>query len=260
MPWGRCDDGFYDHAKVRALAPRTKLAAIGLYWRTISFCNRQLNDGRMTADAVEFLDGTTALADELVRVGLWDRDRWGLRVHDYLAFNKSRDQVLRERGIRSEAGKLGGIASGKQRRSKREPKPKQVASQLLEPPSRPSSSLRSEDSQSQPEIGRARNGLPHVDVETAQLGEQLTGHTFLQAGHAQQTELDRLIEDHGAGDVRQAMKTYAASNGGHTSWRQLVWGSMKVLEPINAPRPPSPREEREDVIRRAEERARGSQA
>lgn len=157
MPWGKCDDGFYDHPKVRALTPRIRLAACGLYWRAISFCNRQLSDGFLTPIDVAFLDGTMTLTNELVRVGLWDQGRNGLRVHDYLTFNKGREQVLRERGLRAEAGHLGGLASGKQRRSKREPNPKQRASQLLEPPSRPSSSKNPVRSLGRTRAGEARD-------------------------------------------------------------------------------------------------------
>ena len=133
MPWGRCDDSFYDHPKVRRLSPAMRLAACGLYWRAISFCNRHLTDGRLGIEDVEFLDGTPDLAAELVRVGLWD-DRSGLRVHDYLTFNKSRAQVLKERRIKAKAGQAGGVASG---RSRREANAKQGASGLVELPSRP---------------------------------------------------------------------------------------------------------------------------
>jgi hypothetical protein len=133
MPWGRCDDSFYDHPKVRRLVAEHRLAACGLYWRAISFCNRHLTDGRLAPEDVEFLDGTPVLVAELVRVGLWD-ERGGLRVHDYLTFNKSKAQVLKERRAKAKAGQAGGVASG---RSRREANPKHGASVLVEHPSRP---------------------------------------------------------------------------------------------------------------------------
>lgn len=134
MPWGRCDDSFYDHPKVRRLVAESRLAACGLYWRAISFCNRHLTDGRLAPEDVEFLDGTVDLAAELVRVALWDEVRGGYRIHDYLTFNKSRAQVLKERKAKAKAGQAGGVASG---RSRRGANAKQSASSLVELPSRP---------------------------------------------------------------------------------------------------------------------------
>jgi hypothetical protein len=133
MPWGRCDDSFYDHPKVRRMDAAIRNEACGLYWRAISFCNRHLTDGRLTPEDVVFLDGSPASARELVRVGLWD-ERGGIRVHDYLTFNKSKAQVLRERKAKAKAGQAGGLASG---RSRREANTKQSASVLVEHPSRP---------------------------------------------------------------------------------------------------------------------------
>jgi hypothetical protein len=98
MPWGRCDDTFWQHAKVLALQDRHRLAAVGLYWSAISWSNDRLADGHVSLATARILSGSRALADELVRVRLWEgAARDGYRIHDYLDFNRSRVQVEEER-------------------------------------------------------------------------------------------------------------------------------------------------------------------
>lgn len=81
-------------------------------------------------------------------------------------------------------------------------------------------------------LARAREeGLPHIDEATSKLVEQLTGRTILQGGHKQLTELDRLVEDHGAEKVQDALRTVAKGHDRLTA-RQLVWPAMKLLEPM----------------------------
>lgn len=116
MPWGRIDDTHYDHGKVLAIPRRIRNAADGLYWRAISRCNRTLSDGWLTDGDLVLLDAEAPQVNALVASGLWERTADGrLRVHDYLVFNKSRKEVLRERKVRSDAGRAGGIASGRTR-------------------------------------------------------------------------------------------------------------------------------------------------
>lgn len=109
MPWGRLDDSLYDHPKLDDL-PGTeealegipgdgmvRLAAVGLWARSISWCNRFLTDGKVPRDRIVKLDGSRELADLLVRVGLFERCSGGYQVHDFLQFNDSRDVVLERR-------------------------------------------------------------------------------------------------------------------------------------------------------------------
>lgn len=166
MPWGRCDDSFYDHPKVRALRAESGLAACGLYWKAISFSNRHLTDGRLTPDDVTFLGGTTDLADELVRVRLWQRAGRAYTIHDFDRFNDTRDAVLERRAKRAEAGRLGGLASGRTRQANGKQELhgrfKQTEAAGVEPPSRPVPSS-SHDSESRPRPSRGgehgRRGL-----------------------------------------------------------------------------------------------------
>ena len=108
MPWGKVDDQFYDHPKLDALG-KDRLAAAGLYWIAISWCNRYLTDGFVPTDRIVKLAGTSRrealrLRDVLVTARLWDEATEGIRVHGYLeeGRNKSRAQVEAERAAARE--------------------------------------------------------------------------------------------------------------------------------------------------------------
>ena len=80
----------------------------------------------------------------------------------------------------------------------------------------------------------ARDGLPHITPEVQAAAEAITGHGLLQAGHSPQTELDRLVEDHGSESVVAAFGE--VSNGGRLSWPQLVYRTRDHLEPLREER------------------------
>jgi hypothetical protein len=95
-----------------------------------------------------------------------------------------------------------------------------------------------------------RDGLPNITKAVQEAGEAITGQGLLSAGDAQLTELDRLCETHGTAGVVQGFR--ALANGKPLSWRQLVWGTMKRLEPIPAALDTRAQRE-EDEVRAARE-------
>src|SRR5262245_46818288 len=97
MPWGRLDDSLYDHPKLDLLPIEQRLAGVGLWARSISWCNRFLTDGHIPRNRIEKLDGTPELADLLVAAGLFETDASGYRIHDFLEFNDSRAHVEERR-------------------------------------------------------------------------------------------------------------------------------------------------------------------
>jgi hypothetical protein len=101
MPWGRLDDGLYDHPKLEALG-RLKLAAIGLWTLSISWSNRRLTDGSIPTRQIRMLGGTTALADLLVAAGFFDRTDDGYAIHDFLEFNENAVTVQSRRDAAAE--------------------------------------------------------------------------------------------------------------------------------------------------------------
>lgn len=97
MPWGRLDDSLYDHPKLDLLPAEERLAAVGLWARAISWCNRFLTDGLVPRDRIVKLDGTLDLADLLVGAGLFEPAAHGYQIHDFLEFNDSREKVEKRR-------------------------------------------------------------------------------------------------------------------------------------------------------------------
>jgi hypothetical protein len=109
MAWGRIDDTFYDHPKVDELG-RYRLPCVGLYVLGLSWSNRFLTDGHIPFDRVKRLGGTKALAERLVRVGLWDLLVDGYRIHDFLDYNDSADAVRKRQIKYRDLGKRGAEA------------------------------------------------------------------------------------------------------------------------------------------------------
>jgi len=96
MPWIRLDDQFPDHPKVIEAGP----LASWLYVCGIGYCNRLLTDGFIPLGQVRKLadvDSAGELAARLVAVGLWDEAEGGYRIHDYLEYQPSAEEVKAER-------------------------------------------------------------------------------------------------------------------------------------------------------------------
>lgn len=111
MTFVQLDDEFPEHPKNWALSD----AAYRLQSAGIAFCNRQLTDGFIRGDKVpslvpRFKKSTLA---ELVDRGVWISHMDGhlYEIHDYLDWNKSKEQIVEERdrlkAVRSAAGKKG---------------------------------------------------------------------------------------------------------------------------------------------------------
>jgi hypothetical protein len=106
MPWGRADDGFWHNHKVLELDESLRKGCVALYWLALCWCNEQMTDGRVPSGAIRVLGGDKAESDELVRVGLWEREGKGYQVHDFLVYNRSKDQIVADREERSRVGRL----------------------------------------------------------------------------------------------------------------------------------------------------------
>lgn len=133
MPWFKVDDKLHDHRKARAAGK----AAMGVWVLAGSWAADNLTDGFVPVSILPRW-GNTRDAAKLCEVGLWIPDEQdgerGWRFHEWAERQPTRAQKLAERAERVKAGQAGGLASG---RSRREAKANQVATPLLEPPSRP---------------------------------------------------------------------------------------------------------------------------
>lgn len=96
MPWVKLDDRFPSHRKVALLSDR----AFRLHVSAICWCSENLTDGRITdreLPLVAHIRGIKATAKQLEEAGLWTRTDTGWKIHDFLDYNPSREQVLAER-------------------------------------------------------------------------------------------------------------------------------------------------------------------
>lgn len=129
MTWVQLDDTIPHHPKILRAGP----LAAWLYICGLCYCSRYLTDGFIPAAALPHLAAmgeanneanaqanasafAEALASRLVEARLWHKVDGGYAVHDYLGHNRSREDVLRLKAKRAEAGRAGGIRSGKSRR------------------------------------------------------------------------------------------------------------------------------------------------
>ena len=124
MAWVKLDDKFPEHPKVVRAGP----LGLALHVAALCYCNRNLTDGFIPRAAGPMLQNFFGISDiwkdgelreiewwmiieHLVAAGVWLEleDKSGWRIHDYLDYQPSKEQVNATRNARAEAGKLGGI-------------------------------------------------------------------------------------------------------------------------------------------------------
>lgn len=99
MAWSRLDDNYFTHRKTAPLSKDAKLLDLA----GIAYSARELRDGYLSRRDVRVVAAQVDVDDldktlrELERAGRWRRATDGHEIHDYLDYNPSRDQVLRER-------------------------------------------------------------------------------------------------------------------------------------------------------------------
>lgn len=109
MPWANFDDAYADHPKVMALSD----GAFRLHTSGILYSARYLTDGVVPKEVATRLTPhyKPQHLRELIVAGLWTTSVGGpvreYLIHDYLQWNRSREQILSERSRKSEAGKRG---------------------------------------------------------------------------------------------------------------------------------------------------------
>jgi hypothetical protein len=112
MPYLNLDDNFADHPKVDALSD----GAFRLHVAGMLYASKHLTDGFIPANRVPRLTRTYKARHlaELMEARMWLPADRGYTLHDYLDWNRSREQIEadreRIRKVRSEAGKKGAKA------------------------------------------------------------------------------------------------------------------------------------------------------
>jgi hypothetical protein len=133
MTWFKVDDSFHSHPKVLA----ADADALGLWVVAGAWSSANLTDGFVPEHVLtRLLPDAADLARKLVSTGLWKRARGGHQFHDWTDFQPSASDVRTMREKRAAAGRVGGLNSGKAR-SKPRSTNEALASQIVEPPTRP---------------------------------------------------------------------------------------------------------------------------
>lgn len=90
MAW--LDDRIRDHPKIIRATPQ----AFRFWALALCYSSAHGTEGRLN-EAVKALAVPKRYVDELVRLGLWDRETDGLWVHDWQEHNQRRDDAVEER-------------------------------------------------------------------------------------------------------------------------------------------------------------------
>jgi hypothetical protein len=147
MTWFKVDDNLHSHNKIRKVLADDP-AALALWTVAGSWSSDNLTDGLIPDHQLPWLMPSRAdeLAQMLVTAGLWRRVKGGYRFHQWTADgdgtkrNPTREEVESERRKKAEAGRKGGLASGKSRSRNEAPATASAsagARRFVEPPTRP---------------------------------------------------------------------------------------------------------------------------
>ena len=131
MAYTNTDYSFWTNPKIRS-AGRD---AAFLYIAGNGFCNEYLTDGFISDTDIEtvafnaFQRQPKKAVEALVKAGLWDRVSGGYMIHDYLDYNKSKQEIEELRSKKTYAGKKGGKASAQARAQADDTAPAQTPAQ-----------------------------------------------------------------------------------------------------------------------------------
>lgn len=132
MTWFKTDDGFWRHKKVRRLGD-IKLVAVGLWQLAGSHSSDELSDGFVPFDVLYQWDPDGVATAKLIEVNLWELDSVdgedGIRFHDWLDYNPSREKVLADREKeRVKKERMRAALADKRRRNTRSTRPRGTTS------------------------------------------------------------------------------------------------------------------------------------
>lgn len=123
MPWLRIDDHMADHPKVGRLSD----AAFAGHVRGLCYCARYLTNGRIPKHVAARMFASAAALRELLsgkpngpmdQRPLWYDRGTHYEVHDYLAWNPTRERAAEVAEQKAEAGRRGGETTARRRKTK----------------------------------------------------------------------------------------------------------------------------------------------
>lgn len=99
----RMDQGLPEHPKFAGLSDR----AFRVWFDAVCWCSRQERDGDIPAANARRLGLSGRTLTELLDARLLHQSPEGLQIHDYLDFQRSREEIQAARSARGQAGTLG---------------------------------------------------------------------------------------------------------------------------------------------------------
>jgi hypothetical protein len=115
MGYAPVSDGLYSHHKVQLLGRDQD--ALTLWLLALTWSTQHTSDGKVPLLVTRTLCGRRAnrWATALCRVGLWEEIEGGFQFHDFLDWQKSRQEIDEIRNKKRYAGSLGGKRSAQAR-------------------------------------------------------------------------------------------------------------------------------------------------
>lgn len=110
MAWTRIDDKFLMNPKVQSVG----VHGMALYLAGLIYCNSNLTDGFIAISVLPMICGmayqtpSRRIADRLVDANLWELVDGGYQIHDFLTFNKSKQEIELLNKQRANNGAKGG--------------------------------------------------------------------------------------------------------------------------------------------------------
>ena len=110
MAWTRIDDKFLMNPKIQSAGAY----GMAIYLSGLIYCNTNVTDGFIPDVMLPVLCGlayqtaSKRVADALVKLNLWERVEGGYLIHDFLNFNKSRNEIESLNKQRANNGAKGG--------------------------------------------------------------------------------------------------------------------------------------------------------
>jgi hypothetical protein len=92
LPWVRLDTQFASNPKILELAGGRQWRAAFVFVCSLAYCGLHGSDGYIPSGALPFLHASKNDAKALEKVGLWEPDLGGWRVHDWAKFQQSDDE------------------------------------------------------------------------------------------------------------------------------------------------------------------------
>jgi hypothetical protein len=93
MVWFKVDDRFHASDPVKLIPRDQRAAAIGLWTLAGTWSAQFLKDGFVPQHMVDDFGGTPEMADCLIQVGLWKRQRTGFKFTDWDKWQPTREKV-----------------------------------------------------------------------------------------------------------------------------------------------------------------------